>query len=99
MQALIQFTVDGLGFAVLPQKEVQHYLADGELVDLLPDWQLPDYQVFAVVADYPTMPVKTRQAIELLESYFTILWGTLHSHFKVALLNSQVHQFCVRADL
>ena len=50
MQALIQFTVDGLGFAVLPQKEVQHYLANGELVELLPDWQLPDYQVFAVVA-------------------------------------------------
>ena len=73
MQALIQFTVDGLGFAVLPQKEVQHYLANGELVELLPDWQLPDYQVFAVVANYPTMSVKTRQAIELLESYFTIL--------------------------
>ena len=73
MQALIQFTVDGLGYAVLPQKEVQHYLADGKLVELFPDWQLPDYQVFAVVADYQTMPVKTRQAIELLESCFTIL--------------------------
>ena len=73
MQALIQCTVDGLGYAVLPQKEVQHYLADGKLVELFPDWQLPDYQVFAVVADYQTMPVKTRQAIELLESCFTIL--------------------------
>ena len=73
MQALIQFTVDGLGYAVLPRMEVQHYLASGQLIELLPDWQLPDYQVFAVVADYPNMPVKTRQAIELLESYFTIL--------------------------
>ena len=34
MQALIQFAVDGLGYAVLPQIEVQHYLASGQLVKI-----------------------------------------------------------------
>lgn len=73
MQALIQFAVDGLGYAVLPKMEVQHYLNKGELIEILPDWSLPDYQVFAVVANHPTMPAKTRQALDLLESCFTAL--------------------------
>ncbi|GGF73174.1 LysR family transcriptional regulator [Alteromonas lipolytica] len=73
MQALIQFTVDGLGYAVLPQMEVQHYLDKGELVQILPEWTLPDYRVFAVVADRITIPAKTREAITLLESYFASL--------------------------
>ena len=71
MQALIQLTQDGLGFAVLPEPEIQQQLSNGELVHILPQWQAPTYQVYAVSPKHDAMPVKTQAAVEYLKAAFS----------------------------
>ncbi|RDV26774.1 LysR family transcriptional regulator [Alteromonas aestuariivivens] len=71
MQALIQLTCDGIGYAVLPEPEVRHYLRDETLIPLLPDWKLPDYSVYAVTPKQEHIPVKTLAAVNCLHKWFS----------------------------
>ncbi|MBU3020554.1 LysR family transcriptional regulator [Aestuariibacter sp. A3R04] len=71
MQALIQLTRDGLGFAVLPEPEIRQQLARGELVHILPHWRVPDYQVYAVSPKHDAVPVKTQAAVDCLKAAFS----------------------------
>ncbi|MDC9523534.1 substrate binding domain-containing protein, partial [Pseudoalteromonas sp. Angola-31] len=48
MQTVIQFVLDELGYAILPEPEVRNFLATGELLEICTDWQLPHYDVFAL---------------------------------------------------
>lgn len=66
MQALIQFTRDGLGIAVLPKPEITSELKHGILHHLLPDWQLPKLQIYAVTSTRDSQPAKVRTAIDIL---------------------------------
>jgi len=66
MQALIQFSRDGLGFAALPKPEISRELADGRLVQLLPHWQLPPLSIYAVTSARDPLPGKVKTAIRLL---------------------------------
>lgn len=66
MQALIQFTRDGLGIAVLPKPEITSELMQGTLCQLLPDWQLPKLQIYAVTSTRDAQPAKVRTAIDIL---------------------------------
>lgn len=66
MQALIQFTRDGLGIAVLPKPEVVAELRRGDLCQLLPHWQLPKLQIYAVTSTRDSQPAKVRTAIDIL---------------------------------
>jgi len=66
MQALIQFSRDGLGFAALPKPEISRELADGRLVQLLPEWQLPPLSIYAVTSARDPLPGKVKTAIRLL---------------------------------
>lgn len=69
MQGLIQFTLDGLGFAALPEPEVRPMIKQGSLVPLLPDWYLPKFSVYAVTPARDAQPAKVRAAIEILSQH------------------------------
>ncbi|ABK50148.1 transcriptional regulator, LysR family [Shewanella sp. ANA-3] len=71
MQTLIQLTLDGLGFAVLPEPEVHQYLASGQLVTLLPEWSLRTYSVYSVTSARDKQPAKVKEAIAALSQYFS----------------------------
>lgn len=51
VEALVAFVVAGLGIAVLPRAVADGQLARGELVQVLPDWQLPSVPGYLV---YPS---------------------------------------------
>jgi len=62
--ALHQALLQGLGIARIPRFVVGEDLAAGRLVQVLPEWQLPDYGVFALTADRELLPRKTRAFID-----------------------------------
>jgi len=68
MQTLIQLTLDGLGYAVLPEPEVHQYLASGQLVTLLPEWSLRTYSVYSVTSARDKQPAKVKEAITALDA-------------------------------
>ncbi|BCV51528.1 MULTISPECIES: LysR family transcriptional regulator [Shewanella] len=70
MQSLIRFTLDGLGYAALPEPEVRQFLQQGTLLPLLPDWQLPQYSVYALTAGREAQAPKIREAIATLSACF-----------------------------
>lgn len=67
--AVRQLCESGLGVAVLTCLDVMPLLADGRLLRLLPEWDLPPLPVWAVTPHRQTQPAKVRQAIELLGDY------------------------------
>lgn len=70
MQSLIRFTLDGLGYAALPEPEVRQFLQQGTLLPMLPDWQLPQYSVYALTAGREAQAPKIREAIATLSACF-----------------------------
>lgn len=70
MQTLIQLTLDGLGFAALPEPEVREYLEQGQLVTLLPEWSLNTYSVYCVTSARDKQPAKVKEALNALSQYF-----------------------------
>ncbi|MEO2267613.1 LysR family transcriptional regulator [Pseudoalteromonas sp. YIC-656] len=70
MQAVIQLTLDGIGYGMLPEPEVRHLIANGKLKRLCPQWHLPHYSVYAVTPHRDTVAAKTRAAIDSLRNWF-----------------------------
>ncbi|MEM0516482.1 LysR family transcriptional regulator [Pseudoalteromonas sp. YIC-827] len=70
MQAVIQLTLDGIGYGMLPEPEVRHLLAGGRLKRLCPQWHLPHYSVYAVTPHRDAVAAKTRAAIDSLRTWF-----------------------------
>lgn len=58
--------LSGLGVQHLPDKEVEHELATGELVEVLPEWQLPVLSIYIVWPENGTQKKLTRHLIEHL---------------------------------
>lgn len=54
------------GIARIPEYQVAHLVASGELVRLLPEWQLDMMQAHAVLPERVQVPVKTRLFIEFV---------------------------------
>ena len=73
MQAMIRLTRDGLGFAILPEPEVRDQLASGELVNILPGWNVPTFSVYAVAPKHESTPVKTQAAVACLQEAFSLV--------------------------
>ncbi|MGD8177273.1 LysR family transcriptional regulator [Marinimicrobium sp. ARAG 43.8] len=70
MQVVIRLIQDAVGYALLPEPEIQDDLKAGRLIQLLPDWQPPSYSVYAVAPSRETMPAKTRAVIDRLQAWF-----------------------------
>ncbi len=66
MQTLVTLVHDGLGFAILPELEIQDYLQQGALIRLLPDWQLPSIDICAITSSRNSQPAKVKTAIDIL---------------------------------
>jgi LysR family transcriptional regulator, transcriptional activator for aaeXAB operon len=73
MQTVIQFVLDELGYAILPEPEVRNFLATGELLEICTDWQLPHYDVFALTPARDTLAAKTKAAIKALNASFSAI--------------------------
>ncbi|KYL31559.1 MULTISPECIES: LysR family transcriptional regulator [Pseudoalteromonas] len=73
MQTVIQFVLDELGYAILPEPEVRNFLATGELLEICSDWQLPHYDVFALTPARDTLAAKTKAAIKALNASFSAI--------------------------
>lgn len=71
MNSLISHVQQGYGLALLPQLEVSELLEQGELVNLLPDWKMDSYDIFALTADkmYST---KVKIALDALRNFFSV---------------------------
>ena len=70
MQTVVQLTLDGVGYALLPEPEVKHHIESGHLLRLLPDWQGSPYSVHAVLPVKDNIPAKTERTVEVLSEFF-----------------------------
>ena len=70
MQTVVQLTLDGVGYALLPEPEIKHYIESGRLLRLLPEWEGSPYSVHAVLPIKDNIPAKTERTIEVLSHFF-----------------------------
>jgi DNA-binding transcriptional LysR family regulator len=73
---LRQAVLSELGIASLPAFLCKRDLAEGRLVEVLPDWQAADMQFFALFADPKGVPVRVRTLIDYLVEHLrpTLSW-------------------------
>lgn len=64
-----QFTLAGMGVSLQPEPEIRHLLARGELLPLLPDWQLESIGLYIVTPRRDAQPAKVRYAMEALRRH------------------------------
>lgn len=69
LNALISHVQEGHGIALLPELEIKHLLDSGDLVTLLPDWQIENHNIFALTRDKKS-PYKVKAALEALKAHF-----------------------------
>lgn len=69
MNCLISHVQQGYGVAFLPELEVTELIKNGDLVNLLPDWQTDQHDIFALTLD-KNYPSKVKLAIEALREFF-----------------------------
>ncbi|CNE30556.1 LysR family transcriptional regulator [Yersinia intermedia] len=67
--AIKAFAEAGVGLAALPPQLVQQALTAGRLCQLLPEYQLPRYEIFAVYPNTSHPPIKVRALIDFLLEY------------------------------
>lgn len=56
----------GLGFAILPDFLAGEDIEKGDLVDLLPDWEMPEGGIYVVFPPSRFRPAKTRKFVDML---------------------------------
>ena len=62
--------VEGLDYAAAGDTGMNFYSPRGDLVRVLPEWQLPDIGVYAVYPAGRSLPAKTRSLIDFLAERF-----------------------------
>lgn len=62
--------IAGHGFSRILALNIQEELKTGELVQVLPEWQLPDYTFYAITRKNDLLPIKVKRCLELLKTYF-----------------------------
>ncbi|SDV50228.1 LysR family transcriptional regulator [Chitinasiproducens palmae] len=70
-EMLRQFTLQGMGIAVLPSYLVGNDLAHGRLVRLLPDYRLAPFDINVIYPSRRHMPAKLRTFIDHLVEHFS----------------------------
>lgn len=64
-----RLTMNGLGISLQPNHDVQPMLENGELIQLFPDWKLPQIPIYLVTLQR-VQSEKVRIACELIMDYF-----------------------------
>ena len=65
-----QATIEGLGVTALPNYMCQDQLAAGELIKVLPDWQLAPSNMYALYAKNRTNLPKIKALLDYLDAVF-----------------------------
>jgi DNA-binding transcriptional LysR family regulator len=68
---LMRMALAGCGIAVVNDHFAVHYLESGELVPVLPDWNLAPVDLWAVFPGRRLMPAKTRAFLDVIAAKFT----------------------------
>ena len=67
--ALRSAALAGIGLAAVPDWLVRAEIAAGELVEILPDWTLPPWGIFAVYPSNRLIPTRVRACVEHLAAH------------------------------
>ena len=67
--------LQGHGIAMMSYLDVQKDLLSGALVEILPEWKLPSFALYALTPKYEQRPVKISRCLEALKQYFFQLPG------------------------
>ncbi|RNF83104.1 LysR family transcriptional regulator [Lysobacter psychrotolerans] len=78
-EALKQLMLQHLGIARLPEVDIASELAEGRVVQVLPEWQMSPIGVYAVTMRRDSQPPKVRMAIEALRDYLLAGGSAAHA--------------------
>lgn len=67
-----EFVLAGMGLAIQPEPEVRTAIAQGRLVNVLPEWNLGKLSIYAVTPRREAQPAKVRYAIEALKAQLAL---------------------------
>ncbi|WP_417823841.1 LysR family transcriptional regulator [Thalassospira lucentensis] len=76
--ARLQFLRDGHGMAVVPFSDVADDIANGDLMRILPDWNLPDLSVYAVYSGDVMRSSKVKTLLDFLRAQLTDIDESRH---------------------
>ncbi|PNH15449.1 LysR family transcriptional regulator [Acinetobacter baumannii] len=65
----------GHGIARILYLDAQKDLKNGSLIEILPDWKLPAFTLYAEIAKHDQQPMKIQRCVEALKQYFSQLAG------------------------
>ncbi|MFK6012072.1 LysR family transcriptional regulator [Acinetobacter baumannii] len=65
----------GHGIARILYLDAQKELKNGSLIEILPDWKLPAFTLYAEIAKHDQQPMKIQRCVEALKQYFSQLAG------------------------
>ncbi|KRI43615.1 LysR family transcriptional regulator [Acinetobacter baumannii] len=65
----------GHGIARILYLDAQKELKNGSLIEILPDWKLPAFTLYAEIAKHDKQPMKIQRCVEALKQYFSQLAG------------------------
>jgi DNA-binding transcriptional LysR family regulator len=65
----------GHGIARILYLDAQKDLINGALVEVLPEWKLPSFTLYAIISKHEQQPMKIHRCLEALKQYFCQLPG------------------------
>ncbi len=68
----------GLAIVSLPSFFYGDSVKNGELIQILPDWQLPELTLYALYPDRRLLPMKVRAFIDFMASWFAVPENSAH---------------------
>jgi DNA-binding transcriptional LysR family regulator len=70
-ELLLRMALSGAGIAVVSEHFAVRYVASGELIRVLPDWNVASVDLWAVFPGRRLMPAKTRAFLDTLIEHFS----------------------------
>ena len=70
LSSLTGHVQEGLGLAVLPELEIQHFVHSGELIKVLPDWKMVSIPLYALTIDRK-QSYKVQAVLKALKTFFS----------------------------
>jgi LysR family transcriptional regulator AphB len=67
---LKQMTIEGLGVAIIPDYMCEHELANGELIEVLPSWGMPEVHVYALYPKHRLNVPKVKAFLDFIQTVF-----------------------------
>jgi DNA-binding transcriptional LysR family regulator len=72
---VLRWTLDGHGIAIRSEWEIEQHVRSGDLVKLLPDWSLPNADIFAVYLEGHQLSARLRSFIDFLAASLPRMMG------------------------